>query len=112
LKTVDKIFAWILVVMGCIHCGGTFIARPHFSIDGVWFFTGGIALIASGLLNLIRIQSGKGGLPRISSITINVLMALACLAIVWLRGLSSFHAPQLIIVTIAVMVEVIFSVQG
>jgi hypothetical protein len=112
LKTVDKIFAWILVVMGCIHCGATFIARPHFSYDSVWFFAGGIAFIAAGLLNLIRTQSGKGGLSRIGSIAVNVLLTLACIAIVLLTGLSTFHAPQVMIVTVAIVVELIFSVQG
>jgi hypothetical protein len=112
LKTVDKIFAWILVVMGCIHCGATFIARPNFSYDGVWFFTAGIAFIAAGLLNLIRSQSGKGELPRVGSIAVNVLLTLACLSIVWLRGFSALHAPQVIIVTVAIVVELILSVQG
>lgn len=112
MKTVDKIFAWILLVMGIIHCGATFIARPHFGYDSAWFFTAGIAFIAAGLLNLIRTQSGKSGLPRFGSTAVNVLLTLVCVALVLLRGLSTFHAPQVIIVTVAILVELIFSVQG
>jgi hypothetical protein len=41
-----------------------------------------------------------------------VLLTLACLSIVWLRGFSALHAPQVIIVTVAIVVELILSVQG
>lgn len=107
MKTVDKIFGWILVVMGCVHCGASVIAYRNFG-----FFTAGIAFLAAGLLNIIRSQSEKGGLPRIGSIAVNVLLTLACVWIVLTRGVPSLHGPSVIVVMIAIVVELIFSVQG
>jgi sulfite exporter TauE/SafE len=112
LKTVDKICAWMLIVLGCIHCAATFVTHRNLNFDSIWFFAGGVALIAAGLLNVIRTQSGKGGLPRISSIFVNVLLALTSVAIVWVARGSLLHGPQVIAVVIAVMAELIFSVQG
>ena len=103
--------AWVLVVMGCIHCGATFVMRPHLNFDAVWFFSGGVAMIAAGLLNLIRIQGGKG-MARPSAISVNILMTLACAAIVWIGLGSLVRMPQVLIVTAAVVAELIFSVQG
>jgi hypothetical protein len=103
LKTIDKILAWVLVVLGCIH-----ILR-HFSFDSL---SGGSAIIAAGLINVIRTQSGKGALPRFASIAINLLLTLSYLASIWFRGTSVVHAPLTIILTIAVVAELCFSVQG
>ena len=108
MKTVDKIFAWTLVVLGCIRCGSA-LMPAHFSSDSL---SGGTAIIAAGFMNIIRIQSAKGELPRFASIAINLLLTLSCLTFIWLRGTSSLHLPQTIILTIAVITELIFSVQG
>jgi hypothetical protein len=108
LKTVDKIFAWMLVVLGCIRCGMAFMPG-HFSSESL---SGGTAIIAAGFLNVIRTQSGKGALPRFASIAINLLMTLACLALIWARGTSTLHAPLTILLTIALVAELLFSVQA
>lgn len=111
MKTLDRVMGWVLVVMGCIHCGATFAANPHFNFAAVWFFTGGVAMIATGLLNLVRIQGGKG-IAKTGAIAVNVLMTLACAAIIWIALGSLLHMPQVIIVTVAVVAELIFSVRG
>ena len=110
MKTVDKIFAWILVVLGCIHSGTTFVAHHHFGFESIWFFAGGVAFIGTGLLNLIRTQT-SAGYTRVSSIVMNVLATLICAAIVPVMGRNLVHAPNVIAVIIAVVIELIFSVR-
>ncbi len=97
--------------MGCIHLAATFIAQHRLTFDAVWFFTGGIAIISTGLLNLVRIQGGRG-IARVGAITVNILMTLACVAIAWIALGSLLRMPQVIIVSVAVIAELIFSVEG
>ena len=108
MKTVDRIFAWMLVVLGCIRCG-TAMMPSHFSSDSL---SGGTAIIAAGFMNVFRTQSSNGSLRRFASIAINLLLTFSCLIFIWLRGTSILHAPQTIILTVALIVELIFSVQG
>jgi hypothetical protein len=110
LKTVDKIFAWILIVLGCIHSGATFVAYHHLGFESIWFFAGGVAFIGTGLLNLIRTQT-TAGYTHVSSIIMNVLATLICVAIIPVMGRDLIHAPNVIAAMIVVVVELIFSVR-
>jgi ABC-type transport system involved in cytochrome c biogenesis permease subunit len=75
MKALDLTVAWLMVVLGVIHSAFTLRYYPGPTLASVSFFSGGLAMILTGLLNAIRVQSGKrGGLIRFSSIFANVCM--------------------------------------
>ena len=44
MKMIDRGFAWILLVLGCIHCAATFVVHKTLTLDAIWFFSAGLAV--------------------------------------------------------------------
>jgi len=74
MKKLDSIFAWILLVLGCIHGAATFAVFKSPTLDAIWFFTGGLAMIFGALLNLVRIARLGDRLPAGTSMLANLLL--------------------------------------
>lgn len=57
MKTVHKVSAWTLVVLGTGHTLLTPIFSPGFDTDALWFAGSGLGLLFLGLLNLTVLMS-------------------------------------------------------
>lgn len=111
MKKLDLVLAWVLVVLGFVHCGAGIMHLGGLSLESVWFFAGGVALVEVGFLNIIR-NSGGRGMARIASIIGNVLMLLVviALAIVVLRSGRFLSNPQVILALLLMVAETLFSI--
>jgi intracellular septation protein A len=112
MKTADRIFAWVLLVLGCVHCAVAFVVHKSLSIEAIWFFSGGLAVIFGALLNLLRIARPDDRLAaRISALANLLLFAVFAAALPWLVHRELTQNPQVVVVAIAVAAEFGFSLQ-
>ena len=54
LKTIDRIFGWLLVVGACGHTVGTFLWTPFMSDIFIWSLGGALAARLLAAFNLVR----------------------------------------------------------
>lgn len=99
MRIADKIAAWLLMLMGVMHAGATFIAFPRFTLNAIWFLSAAIAIWLTAGLNLLRIYYSAlvPALARVAVIA-NVLLIFLDLGIalqVPLRG-----NPQVIVLLV------------
>jgi intracellular septation protein A len=112
MKIIDRILAWILLVLGCVHCFVTFLVHKTFTVEAIWFLSGGLVLIFGALLNLVRIARPSDGLlARASALANLLLFALFGIATPWLLHRHLQQNPQVIAVAIAVAGELGFSLR-
>ena len=112
MKTTDRIFAWVLLVLGCGHCAVAFVVLKSLSIEAIWFFSGGLAVIFGALLNLLRIARPDERLAvRVSALANLLLFAVFAVAFPWLVHRDLTRNPQVIVVAIAVAAEFGFSLR-
>ena len=111
MKKLDLVLAWVLVVLGFVHCGAGIVHQGGLSLGSIWFFAGGAALVEAGFLNILR-NSGGRGMARVASIIANILMLLVivAIAIVVLRTGRFLANPQVIIALVLIVAETLFSV--
>jgi hypothetical protein len=111
LKKIDAVLAWVMILLGVLHCGAAWITIRGFAVGAIWGFAGGVALIEAGLLNLVR-QSAARGIALAGSIIGNILLTLLVVS-VGLTQLSHLvrHLPFLV-VAVAVIGELLFSLRG
>lgn len=112
MKIFDRIFAWILLLLGCAHCAVAFVVHKRLSIEAIWFFSGGLAVIFGALLNLLRLSCPDDRLAaRVSALANLLLFAVFAAALPWLVHREITHNPQVIVVGIAVVAEFGFSLR-
>ncbi len=111
MKTFDLILAWLMVVLGFIHCGATFVLHRSVTLGAIWFFAFGVALVQGGLLNVIRNRGGRG-VAHLASLFGNLLLLLMSVAVLLLTFRELLHSPQVILVFVAVVAETIFSIRA
>jgi Ca2+/Na+ antiporter len=112
MKIVDRVFAWILLVLGCIHCAATFAVHKALTLDAVWFFSGGLVMILGALLNLLRAARPEDGLVvRISLLANLLLFALFVIVVPWVLRNDIRQNPQVIAVGVTVAAEFFFSLK-
>jgi len=112
MKTTDRVFAWVLLLLGCIHCAGTFVAFRTLSLEAIWFVTGGLAMIFGALLNLVRVARPDDRLPARASALANLLLFAVFVAVVpWLLRHELKENPQVIVVAVTVAAEFVFSLR-
>ncbi len=111
MKKLDLALAWIVVVLGFVHCGSTIAGYHGLSADRIWFFVGGIALVECGFLNLVRCGGGRG-MARVSSTISNVLLFLALigLCVVALANGHLLRSTMLLASLAVVGAETLFSI--
>jgi hypothetical protein len=111
LKKLDLVLAWMLVVLGFVHCGAGIVSAAGLKLDSIWFFAGGIAIVEGGFLNILRNGGGRG-MARVASILANVLLLLVVVAIsiVVLRTGRFLANPQVILALFVVGAETLFSI--
>jgi hypothetical protein len=113
MKTIDRVFAWILLVLGCIHCAATFVVHKTLTVDAIWFISGGLVMIFGALLNLLRAARPGDRLTAGVSLLANLLLfAIFAVAVPWLLRHEFKQNPQVVVVGITVAAELAFSVKS
>jgi hypothetical protein len=111
LRKVDIVFAWIMILLGVLHCGAAWISIRRFPVGAVWGFAGGAALIEGGLLNVVRLGGGKG-MSVTASIAGNILLAVLVASVGWSQFSHLVHRPSFFVTAVVVVAELLFSFRG
>lgn len=112
MKTTDRICAWIVLVLGCVHCAVTFVVHKSLTVEAIWFVSGGLVMIFGALLNLVRIARPDDRLLACVSALANLLLFVVFVAAVpWLLRHEFKQNPQVIVLAIAVAGEFGFSLK-
>ena len=112
MKMADRVFAWIVLLLGCIHCAVTFVVHKTFTVDAIWFVCGGLVMVFGALLNLVRIaRPGDRLLARTSTLANLLLFALFAIAVPWVLYGHLKENPQIIVLAVAVAGEFGFSLR-
>ncbi len=112
----DKIFAWMLVALASIHTMFGFIALSR-NTDAakvetiVWSIGGGFSLLLAAFLNLVRIARPADTLVRRLSVIGNFLQIVLSGLAVWMVGHEIKKNPQVIVLTVVVVAEFLFSLR-
>ena len=109
MKTVDRIVAIVILLLGVVHAGLAPVFRGRLDAAGMWFLSGGLMLIFLGLLNLVRIGSPTGA-ARGAALIANIL----ALGFVWgLVPLAPVRQnPQIVFSILLVAAADLFSLVG
>lgn len=84
IKTLDKVLAYVLIVLGAMQCAATFYFFRRVEEPAYWFFAGGMLSALVGALALLRVKYGAvaAGVRRVSlaaSVLLGVFwLAMAC----------------------------------
>jgi hypothetical protein len=97
MKTVDRLVAVLILLLGTIHVGLAPVFRGRYDGAGMWFLSGGLMLIFLGLLNLVRTGAPSAAARR-AALVANILTLAFVLGLVPLVSLR--RNPQ---VTIAIL---------
>jgi hypothetical protein len=111
LKKIDVVLAWVMILLGILHCGAAWITIRGFPVGALWGFAGGTALIEGGLLNVVR-QGGGKGMTGFASITANILLAVLVLSVGWSQFSHLLRHPSFLVTAVVVIAELLFSVKG
>ena len=93
MKAAYKFCAWLIVALGCAHLLFTLHDYDEFSLDAMWFFGSGLALVFAGFLNVAHLRAtGRDTLVRALTVLTNVLCTLLFVA-----ALSLMRQPQVFV---------------
>lgn len=113
MRILDQLFGWILVGLGGLHCAFTFRYYGGFSLAAIWVFSGGIAIMLAGFLNISRAQAGKSsGVLGFGSVFANLFVIAVGIAVLLTVRHSLSANPQVPILLAVGIVEFAFSVRG
>jgi hypothetical protein len=110
MKTLDRVFAWALLVLGGLHTAGSVVLMSkNLSLNSAWFFSGGLAVIFCSCLNLIRTYRPPDRLvAKISSVA-NLLLLVLAMLLAWVLRHDLKQNPQAIVLVTIVVLELLFS---
>ena len=82
MKVLYAIVSWLIVALGAIHMLATFHFFHTLNSAALWFFSGGIALALTGILNLLQraygsIAPGLGKVCTGTNITMSIFAAIS-----------------------------------
>lgn len=111
MKILDRIAAWLLLVMGMIHAGVTFRVYKMFDLNAAWFFSTAIAIWLTAALNLLRISYG-GSVPALRWVALiaNLLLLALDVAIATVVPLRS--NPQVSVLAVLLALGIVFSLRA
>ena len=93
MKLAYAVLAWGIIALGIVHMAATFLYFDQLTASALWFFSGGIAIVLTGALNLLHRGYGRiaPGLRAVCLMT-NVLMTTfaAAVGIATRAGVGSF----------------------
>jgi hypothetical protein len=96
MRRFDVVVGWLLIVFGAIHLFLTSKFDPNLGMNAIWFASGGLLIIATGGLNLLRVAYANVAQGvRIVSVTANVVLVLL---LVWIATRVPMRSnPQVVI---------------
>ena len=114
LRMVDKLGAWVLLLLGIGHCvmamlgGGQMDAE--WTLERIWFLSGGLGMVFLAVLNLFRVGYWEQVAP-LAPVTLTCNLAQMAFT-VWLGLHVSLRAnPQIILGMVVVAMMIRFSLQ-
>ena len=107
MKALDWIFAAVVFALGIVHCAVTPLFYRSLSLAGLWFFSGGLALIFAGMLNVLRVKGPASPLLRGFCIAANASLVVVILWFSLTAGLR--RNPQGVVLIVAIIGELILS---
>ena len=106
MSKIQKIAIYLLILLGVIHSGFTFLIYKSISIDALWFFGTGLCYIFMGLYNLAAIKVKIQSIMRMA-VVLNFVGTAFTIAITYiLREPQTYIA---LILVIAIFVASIFN---
>jgi hypothetical protein len=108
MKTVDRLAAVLILLLGTIHAGLAPVFRGRYDGAGMWFLSGGLMLIFLGLLNLVR--TGSPGAAARRAALANILALAFVFGLVPLVSLR--QNPQVTLSILAIAAATLFSLLG
>lgn len=106
MERLDRITGWLIFGIGMLHCGVTFLLFKGYSDAAMWFFSGGLAMMYSAALNLLRVRYADVA-PGLRKVCAAVNFSLLAFIVAYSAGEGArifwnFGAVTLIICAIAV----------
>ncbi len=111
MRKIDVVLAWVMILLGVLHCGAAWISIRGFPVVALWGFAGGTALIECGLLNVVR-QGGGKGMVACASIAGNILLTALILSAGWHQFSHLLNRPSFLVTAVVVFAELLFSFRG
>lgn len=106
MKTVDRLVAVLILLLGTVHAGLALVFRGRSDLASMWFLSGGLMLIFLGLLNLVRTGS-PGATARWVALGANILALAFVVGLVPLVSLR--QNPQVTLSILLVAAATLFS---
>lgn len=105
MKAVHTIASILIVSLGLLHCGFTFINYRGISYDAAWFIGTGFAIILAGFINIAMLRDGGKD---------TVIWAMALITnVVFLLGFAAasymMRQPQVFVGTVLFLATTIYS---
>jgi hypothetical protein len=110
MKILDRVFAWGLLVLGCLHTtGSVFLMAKNLNLDSAWFFSGGLAVIFGAFLNLIRVYRPPDRWVAGISLLANLLLLILTALLFWVLRHDLRQNPQAVVLVALVGIELLLS---
>jgi hypothetical protein len=110
MKTLDRILAWVLLALGCLHTvGGVVLMFKSLNLDSAWFFSGGLAVIFGAFLNLVRAYRPPDKVVARTSVLANLLLLILAVLLCWVLRHDLKQNPQAIVLVTVVVLEFFLS---
>ncbi len=110
MKIVDRIAAWLLLVMGIIHGGATFRVYKTFDINAAWFFSMAITIWLTAALNLLRNSYGSSA-PALRWVALIANLLLLALDVAIATAVPLRSNPQVIVLAVLLVLGIAFSLR-
>jgi hypothetical protein len=109
MKTLDRLFGWLLVLGAILHSGGSFVALRGNPGVLVWALAGSLAALLVAALNLLRVnRPGDRSLARVAAAG---SIAWTLVAIGFGASVGNVFDPRALYHTIAGAVLAAFSIR-
>lgn len=111
MKTLDRVFAWLLVAVGLLHTGVSMVLMSrNLNPASIWFFAGGLAVIFGAFLNLIR-SHRPDKLIAVVAVIANLLLVVLGILLYWIVRHDLKRNPQVAVFLLLAAVELLFSLR-
>jgi len=107
MKTVDRLVAVLILLLGIIHAGLAPVFRGGYDGAGMWFLSGGLMFVFLGMMNLVRTGS-PGAAARWAALGANTLGLAFVLGLAPLVSLR--QNPQVTISILLMAAATLFSI--
>lgn len=111
MKTLDRVFAWLLLVFALLHISASMaLMSRELNLFSAWFFGGGLAIVFGALLNLIRTRH-PDKIIALTAFIANLLLVFLAVLLCWILRHDLKANPQAAIFLPLPVVELLFSLK-